>query len=61
VVRVLDRQTTTPRVRTSVYAVEKDIRNSWNQDPIPFAWTKTADDILELLASHLHRNPGAGH
>jgi transposase len=51
-------------VHTSVYALEKDIRdwiNSWNQDPKPFTWTKTADDILERLASYLHRIPGAGH
>ena len=50
-------------VHTSVYALEKDIRDwitTWNQDPKPFAWTKTADDILERLASYLHRIPGAG-
>lgn len=51
-------------VHTSVYALEKDIREwitNWNQDPRPFTWTKTADDILERLASYLHRIPGAGH
>jgi len=51
-------------VHTSVYALEKDIRNwiiHWNQDPKPFTWTKTADEILERLASYLHRIPGAGH
>jgi len=51
-------------VHTSVYALEKDIREwitNWNQDPKPFTWTKTADDILERLASYLHRIPGAGH
>jgi transposase len=51
-------------VHTSVYALEKDIRdwiNSWNQDPKPFTWTKTADDILERLASYLQRIPGAAH
>ena len=48
----------------SVPALENDIRdwiNDWNDDPKPFAWTKTADDILERLASYLHRIPGAGH
>ena len=25
-----------------------------------FAWTKTADEILESLASYLQRIPGAG-
>jgi transposase len=51
-------------VHTSVYALESDIRDwitTWNQDPKPFAWTKTADEILERLASYLHRIPGAGH
>ena len=33
---------------------------TWNDNPKPFAWTKTADDILERLASYLHRIPGAG-
>jgi hypothetical protein len=48
----------------SVPALENDIRdwiNDWNDDPKPFAWTKTTDDILERLASYLHRIPGAGH
>jgi transposase len=51
-------------VHTSVYALEKDIREwitNWNQDPKPFTWTKTADDILQRLASYLHRLPGARH
>ena len=51
-------------VHTSVYALEKDIRdwiNTWNDNPKPFSWTKTADEILERLASYLHRIPGAGH
>ncbi len=51
-------------VHTSVYALENDIRDwikNWNEDPKPFSWTKTADDILERLASYLHRIPGAGH
>ena len=47
-------------VHTSVYALEKDIRD-WitnrNQDPKPFTWTKTADEILERLASYLHEFP----
>jgi hypothetical protein len=29
--------------------------------PSPFTWTKTADEILERLASHFDRIPGAGH
>jgi hypothetical protein len=48
----------------SIQALERDIRDwisRWNTDPKPFTWTKTADDILERLASYLHRIPGAGH
>ena len=48
----------------SIQALEKDIRDwitNWNDNPKPFAWTKTADEILERLASYLQRIPGAGH
>jgi hypothetical protein len=47
-----------------VPALEKDIRDwitTWNENPKPFAWNKTADEILERLAAYLHRIPGAGH
>lgn len=40
----------------SLQALEKDIRNwikTWNENPRPFAWTKSADEILERLASYL--------
>jgi transposase/transcriptional regulator with XRE-family HTH domain len=43
-------------VHTSVQALEADIRNwidTWNQDPRPFAWTKTAEEILHSLAEYL--------
>lgn len=49
---------------TSVQALEKDIRDwitSWNDDPRPFTWTKTADEILDRLTAYLQRIPGAGH
>jgi transposase len=51
-------------VHKSVPALEKDIRSwikTWNEDPRPFVWTKTADEILERLNSYLQRIPGAGH
>jgi transposase len=51
-------------VHKSIYALEKDICDwidTWNTNPRPFAWTKTADEILERLASYLQRIPGAGH
>jgi hypothetical protein len=48
----------------SIQAMEKDIRDwikTWNENPRPFVWTKTADEILDRLASYLQRIPGAGH
>ena len=48
----------------SVQALEKDIRTwieQWNTDPQPFTWTKTADEILERLASYLQRIPGVAN
>ena len=48
----------------SVQALEADIRawaNAWNQDPKPFIWTKTAEQILSSLARLLQRTTGAGH
>jgi transposase len=43
-------------VHTSVQALEKDIQqwiSTWNSDPRPFTWVKTADDILTSLADYL--------
>jgi transposase len=41
---------------TSVQALENDIRDwiaTWNDNPRPFSWTKTADEILNSLADYL--------
>jgi transposase len=43
-------------VHTSVQALETDIREwiaTWNDNPRPFTWTKTADEILNSLADYL--------
>jgi transposase len=51
-------------VHKSVAALEKDIRDwtaAWNENPKPFVWTKTADQIFERLTAYLQRIPGAGH
>lgn len=48
----------------SVQALEADIRNwvkTWNENPKPFIWTKTAEQILSSLARLLQRTSGAGH
>jgi transposase len=42
----------------SVQALEADIRawiSAWNDDPKPFVWKKTAEQILESLARYLQR------
>jgi transposase len=48
----------------SVAELEVDLRawiDAWNDDPRPFVWTKTADEILDNLASYLHRINNSGH
>jgi transposase len=51
-------------VHKSVQALEADIRawvENWNQNPRPFTWTKTADEILDSLAKYIARISGATH
>jgi len=48
----------------SVQALEADIRGwikTWNEDPKPFVWKKSAEEILDSLARYLQRTSGAGH
>ncbi len=33
----------------------------WNENPKPFTWHKTADEILDTLAAYLKRIPHSGH
>jgi len=43
---------------TSVRALEKDIRDwikTWNDNPRPYVWVKTADQILAALARYCER------
>ena len=51
-------------VHKTLRALENDIRDwirTWNEDPRPFTWTKSADEILNSLAKYLSRISGAGH
>jgi transposase len=51
-------------VHKSVQALEADIRawiEHWNRNPRPFAWTKTADEILDSLAKYIAKISGAGY
>ena len=48
----------------SVQALEKDIRawvSAWNDNPRPFVWTKTAEQILDSLGRLLKRISGERH
>jgi transposase len=49
-------------VHKSVHALEADIRqwiDNWNENPKPFAWVKTADEILNSLAEYMSKISGA--
>jgi len=51
-------------VHTSVQALERDVRawiKNWNDNPRPFVWTKTAEEILTSLARYISRISGGGH
>ncbi|MHB8669349.1 MAG: IS630 family transposase [Acidimicrobiales bacterium] len=48
----------------SVRELERDIREwieQWNEDPRPYVWVKTADEILRSLARYCERISEAGH
>jgi transposase len=48
----------------STKELEKAIQNwaeTWNIDPRPFVWHKTADEILESVASYCQRISDSGH
>ena len=48
----------------SVQALEKDLRGwvaAWNENPKPFIWTKSAEQILASLGRFLQRTNGPGH
>jgi transposase len=45
----------------SVPELERDIRNwidTWNENPRPYIWVKSADEILKSIARYLERLPG---
>jgi transposase len=60
----LDDQAIRRGAHKSVQTLEADIRtwvNNWNDNPKPFIWTKTAQEILESIARICERISGAGH
>lgn len=49
---------------TSVRQLNTDIRawiQNWNDNPRPYVWTKTADQILESVANYCKRINDSGH
>ena len=51
-------------VHKSVQSLEADIRawiKNWNENPRPFAWTKTAEEIFTSPAEYMVKISGAPH
>ena len=51
-------------VHRSVKALNADIRGwiaNWNENPKPYVWVKTADEILENLAAYCNTINASGH
>jgi transposase len=51
-------------VHKTLQQLEADIREwvkNWNNDPKPYVWAKTADEILESIAVFCNRITDAGH
>lgn len=49
---------------TSVRQLNADIRtwmDTWNDNPRPYVWTKTADQILASIANYCTRINDSGH
>jgi transposase len=48
----------------NVQTLEADIRKwikAWNENPQPFIWTKTADQILDAIKRYCQRTNPAAH
>jgi transposase len=48
----------------NVTELNRDLRSwisNWNENPRPFVWRKTADEILDTLARYLQRISDTGH
>ena len=54
------RRSTHRSVKELVASIRTWITN-WNDDPKPFVWHKTADEILHNLASYCQRTSDSGH
>ena len=59
---------TTKKLQRSTHTSIRDLANdiiawadTWNTNPRPFVWRKTADEILNSLKRYLHRITDSGH
>jgi len=59
---------TNKKLRRSTHRSVRELRRDidewvahWNDNPRPFTWRKTADEILDNLAQYLHRINDSGH
>jgi transposase len=51
----------THRSVTQLQASIQSWIEAWNQNPRPFVWTKTADEILDTIATYCQRINDSGH
>ena len=61
---LLTDQLNPPRGSQKRRRLENDVRQwikNWNQNPKPFVWSKTAEDILQSLSKYIAKISDAGH
>jgi hypothetical protein len=51
----------THRSTKELEASINDWIDTWNEDPRPFVWHKSADEILDTLAAYCARISDSGH
>ena len=59
---------TTKQIRRGTHRSVTELKDSinewtdnWNQNPRPFTWRKTADQIFDTMASYMQQIPHSGH
>jgi transposase len=52
---------TEKQIRRNSFRSIRDYLDHHNKQPKPFLWTKSADDILNVLAKYCERTKDSGH